>query len=146
MTDQNTTSDPVDERAGGGKYRPSSEAPTPPAGTSDTGAVGAAPVQPVPGYASRSLEDTPGGTLGLIALVSSFFIGIVGLILGLIALQKSHRAGEQNVMAIVAVIYSGASLAIGLVVLLFVLVNLSVIALMALLIGTIDQSALQFSG
>ncbi len=56
------------------------------------------------------LKEYPGRTLGVVALVLSFFTQIPALIMGIIAWVWSHRAGENNVPAKVAVAVSGALL------------------------------------
>ena len=56
------------------------------------------------------LKEYPGRTLGVVALVLSFFTQIPALIMGIIAWVWSHRDGENNVHAKVAVAVSGALL------------------------------------
>jgi len=46
----------------------------------------------------------PGKTLGIVALVVTFFFSVVGLILGLVARSQSKAAGVQNTPATVAII------------------------------------------
>ena len=48
----------------------------------------------------------PGKTLGIAALVLSFFFQLIGLILGIIALSQSRKAGAKNTPALVAIILS----------------------------------------
>lgn len=61
--------------------------------------------------------EYPGQTLGLVALVLSFFTQIPALILGIIAWVWSNRAGVSNVPAKVAVAVSATLLVIGTLVL-----------------------------
>ncbi len=46
----------------------------------------------------------PGHGLGLASLITSFFIGILGLILGIVALMKSKKAGYKNGLALAGII------------------------------------------
>lgn len=46
----------------------------------------------------------PGKTLGIVALIVTFFFSVVGLILGLVARSQSKAAGVQNTPATVAII------------------------------------------
>ena len=57
--------------------------------------TGAAPGQPVPGK-----------TLGIVAFVLSFFLQLLGLILGIVALVQSRKAGHKNGFALAAIIIS----------------------------------------
>lgn len=60
--------------------------------------------------------DYPGRSLGIAALVFSFFLQGVALILGIIALLQSRRAGVTNNPAIAAVVISGVLIATGVIV------------------------------
>lgn len=59
--------------------------------------------QPQPGYGAP-VPDDPGRTLGIIGLVLSFVTTFIGLIVSIIALRKSKRAGFKNTPALVGVI------------------------------------------
>ena len=59
-----------------------------------------APIAP-PHPAGPSVTDDPG-----------FMLGVIGLVLGIIGLQQSRRAGFQNPTAIAAIIVSAGMLAI----------------------------------
>ncbi|MFS0866817.1 DUF4190 domain-containing protein [Microbacterium sp. 179-B 1A2 NHS] len=48
----------------------------------------------------------PGKTLGIVAFVLSFFVQLVALILGIIALVQSRKAGHKNGFALAAIIIS----------------------------------------
>jgi hypothetical protein len=67
--------------------------------------------------APADLKEYPGRTLGVVALVFSFFIQLPALIMGIIAWVWSHRVGENNVPAKVAVAVSGALLLLGILLL-----------------------------
>ena len=55
---------------------------------------------PVPAAAPA----VPGKTLGIVALIVSFFFSVVGLILGIVASNQSKAAGVPNTPAKVAII------------------------------------------
>lgn len=57
--------------------------------------------------------EYPGQTLGIVALVLSFFMQIPGLILGIIAWVWSNKAGVNNVPAKVSVVVSSVLLVLG---------------------------------
>lgn len=61
--------------------------------------------------------EYPGQTMGVIALVLSFFMQIPALILGIIAWSWSNKAGASNVPAKVAVAVSAVLLVLGVLVL-----------------------------
>ncbi|HYI60089.1 MAG TPA: DUF4190 domain-containing protein [Microlunatus sp.] len=48
--------------------------------------------------------DFPGKTLGIIGLVLSFFTTIIGLIISIVALRQSKKAGFKNTPALAGVI------------------------------------------
>jgi hypothetical protein len=72
--------------------------PTVPAPESQPAAAPAAPAAPAPG------TTYPGKTLGIVGLVLSFLVAIVGLILSAIALSQSKKAGYKNTPAKVGLI------------------------------------------
>lgn len=46
----------------------------------------------------------PGKTLGIVALIVTFFFSVIGLILGIVARNQSKAAGVENTPAKVAII------------------------------------------
>ncbi len=61
--------------------------------------------QPAPAY-SGAPATVPGKGLGIAALILSFFFQLIALILGIIALNQSKKAGAKNTPALVAIILS----------------------------------------
>jgi len=51
-----------------------------------------------------SAPVVPGKTLGIVALIVTFFFSVVGLILGIVARNQSKAAGVENTPAKVAII------------------------------------------
>ncbi len=58
----------------------------------------------------------PGKTLGIVALILAFFVQIVGLILGIVALVQSRRAGVKNTPAVWAIVLSAVFMVIGIII------------------------------
>ena len=65
---------------------------------------------------SNTAPDYPGKTLGIVALILTFFFTLLGLILGLVAQSQSKAAGVKNTPAKVAVVLSIIFIAIGVLV------------------------------
>ncbi|MFE1665984.1 DUF4190 domain-containing protein [Microbacterium sp. P02] len=82
-----------------------SAAPAYGSGAPAYGASGQAPSGPVPGK-----------TLGIVALIVAFFFNLIGLILGIVALVQSRKAGVRNLPAVWAIIIGALSIVIGLIV------------------------------
>lgn len=55
---------------------------------------------PAPGYAA----PVPGKTLGIVALIVTFFFALLGIILGFVARSQSKAAGVKNTPATVAIV------------------------------------------
>ena len=68
------------------------------------------------GFALSDKPEYPGQTMGLVALVLSFFSQIPALILGIIAWVWSNKAGISNVPAKVAVAVSATLMLLGVLV------------------------------
>jgi len=86
-----------------------------------------APVPPAPAAAPAS----DGKTLGIVALIVSFFFSLIGVILGFVAKSQSKKAGVKNTPATVAIV-------LGLV--FFVLTIISIVVITSL--GVAGLSAL----
>jgi hypothetical protein len=112
MTDPQNPNDP-----------PSSVPPAPPAyGQPPAGApqsqpqYGGAPQYasaPPPSYAPPADAPVPGRTMGIIAFILSFFVQLIALILGIIALVQSRKAGAKNGWAVAAIIISVVLMVLG---------------------------------
>jgi hypothetical protein len=63
------------------------------------------PAPAAPAYAATP-ATVPGKTLGIVALILSFFFQLIALILGIVALSQSRKAGAKNTPALVAIILS----------------------------------------
>jgi len=74
--------------------------------------------------------EYPGQTLGLVALILSFFMQVPALIMGILAWVWSDRAGVSNVPAKVAVAVSATLIVIG---------TLVLIGWIVLVVSTIGQ-------
>jgi hypothetical protein len=81
------------------------------------------PVMPAtPAPTAPSVED-PGHGLGIASLVCSLLgVSLVGLILGIIAMNKSKAVGKKNSLALAGVIISAVGLVLGLLWFVFVFI------------------------
>ena len=68
---------------------------------------------PAPVVPAKPAKEYPGQTLGVVALVLSFFLQIPALIMGIIAWNWSNRAGVSNTPAKVSVFVSIGLLVLG---------------------------------
>lgn len=59
---------------------------------------------PPPAYQAPPSQEVPGRTLGIVGLVLSFFTAIVGLIVSIIALRQSKKAGHGNGPAVAGIV------------------------------------------
>ena len=84
-------------------YAPLQPAPAP--------AYAAGPSAPAPSaagpYATAPVATDPGRTLGIVGLVLSFFTALVGLVVSIVALRRSRRAGFTNGFALAGTIVGG---------------------------------------
>ncbi|WP_426324601.1 DUF4190 domain-containing protein [Microbacterium sp. E-13] len=81
-------------------------------------AYGAAPGA---AYGAPAEGPVPGKTLGIVAFILSFFVQLVALILGIIALVQSRKAGVKNGWALAAIIISAVLIVVGIIVTIVVL-------------------------
>ncbi|MEA5457255.1 DUF4190 domain-containing protein [Sinomonas sp. JGH33] len=73
-----------------------------------------------PAYVPYSQQKTGTNALAIISLITSFFISIVGLILGVVALSQIKRTGEGGRgLAIAAIVIGSAGIAFGLLIITF---------------------------
>ena len=99
MTDPNQPADP-------------SSTPPPPAPAPQQPYAAAPP----PAYAPPAEQTVPGKTLGIVAFVLSFFMQLIALILGIVALVQSRKAGQKNGFALAAIVISAVLIVIGIIV------------------------------
>ncbi|MFN3708579.1 DUF4190 domain-containing protein [Microcella sp.] len=72
---------------------------------------------PPPAYSQPAQPAVnPGQTLGIIALICAFFFQLLGLILGIIALNQSKKVGMKNGLAVAAIWISVVLMVLGLLV------------------------------
>ena len=90
---------------------------TPPAPSYDSappaGSYGSAPPAP---YGGQAQGPIPGKTMGIVALILAFFVQLVALILGIIALVQSKKAGYKNTPAVWAIIVSSVLMVVGIII------------------------------
>lgn len=90
----------------------------------------AAPAYPVSGPAAPAASNG----LSVAALILAIFIAPVGLILGIVALVKSKKAGQKNGLALAAVIIGAVLTVIEIII--AIVVVMSIIAAAALVAGS----------
>lgn len=67
-------------------------------------------------------QPIPGKTLGIVALIVAIFFNVIGLILGIVALVQSKKAGYKNGFAVAAIIVGAILTVIGIIVAIFLVV------------------------
>lgn len=75
------------------------------------------PAQPMPAPTAGApvSQEDPGRTLGVVGLVLAFVASWVGLIISIIAMRRSTRAGFRNGLAKAGVIVGSITTALGLI-------------------------------
>ncbi|WP_439594020.1 DUF4190 domain-containing protein [Microbacterium sp.] len=107
MTDPNTPPAP-DAGSTPPAYAPPPAAPA----ASAAPAYSAAP----PAYGAPAQQPVPGRALGIAAFVVSIFFSLVGLIMGIVALVQSRKAGQKNGWAVAAIIVGSILFVISIIV------------------------------
>jgi len=109
-----------------GEYAPSTGANTPAAAPEPAAPAYTAPAYSAPAYSAAPAYDAsaygnvpgapvPGKTLGIVAFILSFFVQLVALILGIVALVQSRKAGVKNGFALAAIIISAVIMVLGII-------------------------------
>lgn len=120
MTDPQNPNDPASNIP---PAPPAYGAAQPQYGSAPQPQYGAAPqyaAAPPPAYGAPANAPVPGRTMGIIAFVLSIVLSglaIIPLILGIVALVQSRKAGRGNGWAIAAIIISAIAIVVGLIVL-----------------------------
>ncbi|GAA5033541.1 DUF4190 domain-containing protein [Microbacterium fluvii] len=70
-----------------------------------------------PSYDQGPSTTYPGKTMGIVAFILSFFVSVVALILGIVALVQSRKAGQKNGWAVAAIVLSAIFIVVGTIVL-----------------------------
>ncbi|MBL7500475.1 hypothetical protein I6A84_31685 [Frankia sp. CNm7] len=65
---------------------------------------------------ARSVHDSPGRAFGIWSFVLSFFVPVLALIFGIIALLQSRRAGMANRLAIAGIVISVVLIVTGMII------------------------------
>ena len=82
------------------------QAPPPPGGGNPYGA---------PQYGGPPAQD-PGRTMGIVGLVLAIFCNLIGLVVSVIAFNKSKQAGFKNNIALAGIIVGAVLFVVGLIV------------------------------
>lgn len=76
--------------------------------------------QPAPQAPAGASAPVPGKTLGIVALILAFFFQLLGLILGIVALNQSKGSGYSNAPAKWAIWLSIIFMVLGVVIMIIV--------------------------
>jgi len=76
-------------------------------------------------YGAPANAPVPGKTLGIVALVVAIFFNVIGLILGIVALVQSRKAGVKNGPAVAAIIVGAVLTVIGIIIAIVVFATLA---------------------
>ncbi len=79
------------------------------------------PAPPAP-YGAPASPTIPGRTMGIVAFILSFFVQLIALILGIVALVQSRKAGHKNGWAVAAIIISSVLIVIGIIIAIFAII------------------------
>ena len=75
-------------------------------------------------YGAPASPAIPGRTMGIVAFILSFFVQLIALILGIVALVQSKKAGHKNGWALAAIIISAVLMVIGVILFFAVIIPL----------------------
>jgi Ca2+/H+ antiporter len=73
-------------------------------------------------------SENPGKSLGIVGLILAFFVNIVGLIVSIVALRRSKKAGHKNGFAVAGIIVSLLSIVVGAIVIGVIVAGASAVA------------------
>ena len=84
---------------------------------------------PQPQYGAYQPAQPGWNVMAIVGFILAFFVNIVGIILGFVALSQIKRTGEQGRgLAIAAIIIGFAEIVIGIIIFVFVLIGLGIAA------------------
>lgn len=88
------------------------------------------PQSPQPQYGAYQQPQQAGyNTMSIVAFILAFFVSVVGIILGFVALSQIKRTGEQGRgLALAAVIIGFVEVAIGILISIIVLIAIGIAA------------------
>ena len=95
------------------------EVPTPPPAYTQTPPPAYSAAPPAAYDAPPVNAPVPGKTLGIVALIVAIFFNVIGLILGIVALVQSRKAGAKNGPAVAAIIVGAVLFVIGVIIAIF---------------------------
>lgn len=92
------------------------DVPTPPPAYTQTPPPAYSAAPPAAYDAPPANAAVPGKTLGIVALIVAIFFNVIGLILGIVALVQSRKAGHKNGPAVAAIIVGAVLFVIGIII------------------------------
>ncbi|MCQ1953930.1 DUF4190 domain-containing protein [Arthrobacter sp. zg-Y238] len=108
-------------------YPGAGQQPAYPGSGQEASAYGQQPGYPAYGQdAYAQPRPNPGQAMGIAGLITSFFFSIVGLVLSIVGLNQSRKAGMSNVPAVIGIIVGGLGTLFG--ILFFILIMIGIAA------------------
>ena len=83
--------------------------------------------QAAPAPAAAPVAAEPGKGLSIAAIILAFLMPLIGLILGIVAIVQSKKAGRKNGLALAAVIIGAVLIVVGIIVWILVLGSLAAV-------------------
>ena len=93
-------------------------APSAPAYRAEEPVLPGAPNYPA-SAGNTAATPVPGKTLGIVGLILSFFVSLVGLIMSIVAVVQSKKAGAKNVPGIIGIVIGSLGTLAGILVAIF---------------------------
>jgi hypothetical protein len=132
MTDPHNPAQPTPPEGGSVPPAPPAGSPEPTAPPAYSAAPPAAPAYgqqpyasaPPATYGAPAQPTIPGRTMGIVAFILSFFVQLIALILGIVALVQSKKAGHKNGWALAAIIISSVLMVLGVILFFAIIVPL----------------------
>ncbi len=81
-----------------------------------------------PAGTTTAQGEIPGKTLGIVGLILSFFTALIGMIVSIIALRQSKRAGYKNTPAVIGIIIGALATLAGIIAIIVAIIAVSSLA------------------
>ena len=85
------------------------------------------PYEPTPQPAPQPVAAQPGKGLSIAAIIFAFVMPVVGLILGIVAMVQSKKAGQKNGLALASVIIAAVLIVLGIIIWIVALASLATV-------------------
>ena len=85
------------------------------------------PYEPTPQPAPQPVAAQPGKGLSIAAIIFAFVMPVVGLILGIVAMVQSKKAGQKNGLALASVIIAAVLIVLGIIIWIVAIASLATV-------------------